>query len=181
MTRSQELGRWAAVVAIGSLALPGCASMRLDSYAAQGFDLAHYRTYQWAGRHQLATGDPRLDNNPFFVARLQAAVDRQLAARGLEKIAIDRADLLLHYHARVDQRLDARAPDPPYEDCDDCGSSVYDAGTILLDLVDASTNTLVWRGWAEGSLQGAIDDQQLMEQTIDEVVARILARLPRRS
>ena len=37
-----------------------------------------------AGR-QLATGDPRLDNNEFFQARLKAAVEKGLGARGLEK------------------------------------------------------------------------------------------------
>ena len=51
----------------------------------------------------------------------------------------------------------------------------------MLDLVDAPTSRLVWRGWAEGSIEGAIDDQKLMEERIDEAVAKILARLPRRS
>jgi hypothetical protein len=130
MTRSQWLGRWAAV-AIWSLALPGCATMRLNTYAARGFDVNAYRTYTWAAGDQLATGDPRLDNNPFFLERLQAAVDQQLAAKGFEKVASDRADLVVHYHARVHQRLDARAAaEPPYDYCDDCGPSVYDAGTI---------------------------------------------------
>ena len=52
---------------------------------------------------------PRLDNNPFFAERLQAAVDQQLAARGFEKMTSERADLLLHFHARVEQQLDVRA------------------------------------------------------------------------
>jgi len=93
----------------------------------------------------------------------------------------DRADLLLHYHARVENQLDVQAANPPYDYGDDCDSSVYDAGTIMLDLVDAPTNTLVWRGWAKGSIQGAIDDQKLMEEKVDGAVANILARLPRRS
>ena len=180
MTRSQWLARWAAV-AIWSLALPGCAAIRVTTYAARGFDVNAYRTYTWAAGDQLATGDPRLDNNPFFLERLQAAVDRQLAARGFEKVASDRADLLLHYHVQVEQQLDVRAADPPYGYCDDCESSVYDAGTLMLELVDRPTNRLAWRGWAEGSIQGAIDDQKLMEERIDGAVAKILARLPRRS
>jgi hypothetical protein len=167
-------------VAIWSLALPGCATLRLNTYAARGFDVNAYRTYTWAAGGQLATGDPRLDNNPFFLERLQAAVDQQLAVRGFERVASDRADLRLHYHARVEQQLDVRDTDRLYESCEDCASSVYDAGTIMLDLVDAHTNTLVWRGWAEGSIQGAIDDQTLMEARIDEAVARILAKLPPR-
>ena len=57
---------------------------------------------------------------------------------------------------------------------------VYDAGTLLLDFIDTRTNTLAWRGWAEGSLDGVIDDQQWMEKTLDEAVESILERLPRR-
>ena len=45
----------------------------------------------------------------------------------------------------------------------------------------APTNTLVWRGWAEGSIEGAIVDQKLTEERIDEAVAKTLARLPPRS
>jgi uncharacterized protein DUF4136 len=56
---------------------------------------------------------------------------------------------------------------------------VYDAGTLFVDLVDTRTNRLVWRGWAEGSVDGVIDNQEWMEQRIDHVVTRILQRLPR--
>ena len=56
---------------------------------------------------------------------------------------------------------------------------VYDAGTIVVDLVDARTHRLVWRGWAEGSIDGVVDDQAWMEKRVDEAVARIMARLPR--
>ena len=60
-----------------------------------------------------------------------------------------------------------------------CGPYVYDAGTLLLDLVDRRTNAVVWRGWAEGSLDAAIDEQDRLERNVDDAVAKILARLPR--
>lgn len=62
--------------------------------------------------------------------------------------------------------------------CEDCHAEVYDAGTLLIDLVDAQTERLVWRGWAKGSLDGVIDNQAWMEERIDETVARILGKLP---
>jgi hypothetical protein len=37
----------------------------------------------------------------------------------------------------------------------------------------------VWRGWARGSLDGAINDQAWLEERVDEAVARIMERLPR--
>ena len=61
---------------------------------------------------------------------------------------------------------------------DECRSYVYDEGTILIDIVDGRTKALIWRGWAERSLEGIVDDQNLMDQTIDRAVSKICARLP---
>ena len=87
-----------------------------------------------------------------------------------------------HFHARIDQRIESDAIDREYSRCEDggCRPFVYDAGTLLLDFIDAHANRLVWRGWAERSLDGAIDNQDWMEATIDDAVAKILARLPLR-
>ena len=103
-----------------------------------------------------------------------------MTAREFEKVTTATPDVWLHYHASINQRLDANGADRPHGECEDCTPSVYDAGTLMLDFVDARTHRLVWRGWAEGRFDGAIDNQDWMEQRIDEAVARILARLPRR-
>ena len=62
----------------------------------------------------------------------------------------------------------------------DCRPFVYDAGTLVVDLVDPATSTLVWRGWADSAFGELINDQTAMELRIDESVAQILARLPGR-
>jgi hypothetical protein len=38
----------------------------------------------------------------------------------------------------------------------------------------------VWRGVAESALTDAVNNQLRMEETVDRVVTRIFARLPRR-
>jgi hypothetical protein len=170
-----------AVVTAVAVALSACATLRVQSFLERGADFARYRSYTWGPSDPFSTGDPRLDNNRFFSERVQTAVDRQLASRGLEKSGAGAADLVVHVHARVDQRLETNDFDREYRRCDvgDCQPMVYDAGTLMLDFVDARTKTLAWRGWAEGSLDGVIDDQRWMEQTIDKAVGRILRRFPR--
>jgi hypothetical protein len=169
-----------AAVVLGALTLTACATMQVNSYVERGADVTRYRTYHWAPADARATGDPRLDNNEFFRDRLQAQIDRRLGDRGFEKVTAAGPDLLIHYHASVAQEIDANGADQPYVSCEDCVPYVYEAGTIVVDLVDARTNRLLWRGWAEGSIDGAIDDQTFMERRIDEAVARIMERLPRR-
>jgi len=176
----RRLGQVAAVT-LSALTLTGCAAtLSVNSFAERGVDFTRYHTYDWAPDDRLSTGDPRLDNNPFFLERLQADVEKQLATRGLDKTPAGAPELLLHYHANITQRVDVSGADRRYGYCDECSTSVYDAGTLLLDFVDARTNKLVWRGWAEGGLDGVIDNQDWMEEKIDQAVARILERLPRR-
>jgi len=169
-----------AAVALSALTVTACATMQVNSFVERGADVTRYRTYHWASADAYSTGDPRLDNNEFFRDRIQAQVDRRLGDRGFEKTTAAGPDLLVHYHASVAQEVNANGVDQPNSECEDCEPYVYDAGTIVVDLVDARTSRLVWRGWAERSIDGAIDDQTSMEREIDEAVARIMERLPRR-
>ena len=168
-------------LSIAVLALAGCATLRVNSYLDRGAEFSRYRSYAWAERGPFATGDPRLDNNRFFSQRIEEAVDMQLAARGFDKVSAGTADVLLHIHARMDQRVDTAEFDPIDGHCidDDCRPEVYDAGTLMVDFMDRRTNRLAWRGWAERSFDGVVDDQKWLETTIDKTVARILAQLPR--
>ena len=173
-----QFGRLVATTA-AALALAACATMNVNSVTARGADIRQYRTYDWAPLDQLSTGDPRLDNNTFFIDPLRAAVEKGLAAKGLQKATAGGAALTIHYHASVAQRIDLSNADPIYAlNCKGCGPSVYEEGSLVLDFVDARTDTLVWRGWAEGSIDGVINRQALMEETIDRAVARILDEFP---
>ena len=166
----------AGLITLG-LALTGCASTEVRSYITPGVELSEHRTYNWIGDDARSTGDPRLDNNRFFQDRVRAAVEEQLTNRGFEKTTLP--DLLVRYQASVTQTVDNGVAERN-ADCEECWPEVYDQGTLLIDLIDARTDRLVWRGWARGSIDGVIDDQKWMEQRIDEAVARIMRQLPRR-
>ena len=165
-----------------ALALTGCASTNISSYVERGIDFTRYRTYTWGPADSRSTGDPRLDNNPFFQERVRASVETELATKGFERIISGTPDLVIHFHASINQAINVNSVDRQHGYCDegDCEPYVYEAGTLLIDLVDARTNRVVWRGWARGTVDGAIDNQDRMEQRIDAAVMRILERLPRR-
>jgi hypothetical protein len=178
MTPAGRVRRFAAALAAAGL-LAGCATTNVNSFVARGVDFSQFKTYAWAPESDLATGDPRLDNNPFFMERVRASAERELAARGFGKVTSGMPDLVLHYHASVRQQLDLSTVDQKYGDCDTCGASVFDQGTLTLDLVDARTNKLIWRGWSERSLDGVVDNQDIFEKQIDQAVVRIVQTVPR--
>ncbi len=178
-------GRWArcGALALVAMASAACAfPIRVDSYMERGADLSRYRTYDFAPVEAVATGDPRLDSNPFFNERVRAAVDNALAAKGYTRESSGAPDVVVHFHASVRQEiLDVAAIDRRAGYCgdEDCRPFVYDAGTLLMDLVDAETKKLAWRGWAETNFDGAVDNQAWLEERVDAAVTRIVAQMPR--
>ena len=140
----------AALVLTAALAA-ACAAINVGSFVERGFDMSVVRTFEWAPAEHLSTGDPRLDNNEFFQRYLKGAVEREFMTRGIERSEAGMADVVVHYHASVTQRVDTAGADEKYGLCEDCRPSVFDAGSLTLDLVDGGTNKLVWRGWAERS------------------------------
>jgi hypothetical protein len=169
---------------VALLALNACGPMKVYSYTEHGANLAQYATYDWGVLEQRTTGDPRLDNNPFFQERVQAQTDRELTRRGYVKATIGQPDLTVVYRTRIRQEIDLNGADRPdaYAYCAEggCEPFAYDSGTLLIDLVDSRTKQVVWRGWAEGSVEGVVNNQAWMEKKIDEVVARIFEDCPRR-
>jgi hypothetical protein len=168
------------IVMTASLLFASCAPVRVNSYVGRDLDLRRYHTYAWAPADSFSTGDPRLDNNTFFMERVQRAVDGHLREKGFEPAGSRQPDFVVHYHARVEQRLDSRElrPDEPRCEAVECRPFVYDAGTLLIDLVEPRSNQLLWRGWAERGLEGVVDDQTWMDATVDDAVTRIMKRFP---
>ena len=72
---------------------------------------------------------------------------------------------------------------------DDCTVKVLDneVGTVLIDVVDGHTNRLIWRGWAQHSVDGVLDNptkfqarvQARFQARIQEAVTRMFGRFPR--
>jgi hypothetical protein len=100
---SPRLGPLAALV-ISALAF-GCAARSVHSYLEPRADLGRYQRYGWGPADRSGTGDPRLDNNQIFEEHVRAAVEVQLAMRGFEKTTSGSPDLLILYHASVEQRI----------------------------------------------------------------------------
>ena len=165
-------------VALSAFALAGCATMSVSSHAQRGLEFGRYHTFDWGPADALPTGDPRLDKNPFFRDHLEGAVEKRLAAKGFERSTSGTADLLIHYHANITDRIDVNRVDRQYGYCydTDCSTRVveYEGGTLVLDFVDARTNRVIWRGWAQDSVQDVLNNQDRMARKIDEAVERML-------
>lgn len=172
-----------ASVAFGAVLAAGCATINVGSYIARDLDFTRYHTYDWAPADALPTGDPRLDNNAFFIDQFQGAVEKRLAARGFARAGEGQTpDLLIHYHTNVSWRAEVDALDRSlgYGAAGEYMPAVrtFEEGTLVLDVIDARTKRMVWRGWAEDRFEGAFDTQEGMERTIDRAVRELMERFP---
>jgi hypothetical protein len=177
MFRPQLLG----VVVAATFAV-GCATLNVSSHVERGVDFKEFVTYGWGPADALPTGDPRLDNNPFFKDYLTGAVEKELAARGYRQATDGTPDLLIHYHANVSQRFEVHGMEPSnYPQCyPNCEPAIaeYEQGTIVVDIMNAKTDKLVWRGWAQDNIQGLIDNQEAMRRHIERSVVRMFEQFP---
>lgn len=180
MSRILHSAVLALIVAMAS----ACATTTsVSSHIRDGLDLAQYHTYDWGPADALPTGDPRLDKDPYFQDYVQGAVETRLAAKGIARATAGTPDLLIHYHASVDKRIDVNRTEREYVYCRgaDCQSWIiqFEAGTLVLDIIDARTNLMIFRAWAQDSLEDLLGDRDKMRAKVDEAVSRMLARFPR--
>lgn len=173
----------AAMLLTGAVVAAGCASVTASAHVERGIDFSSYRTYEWGPPDNLPVGDPRLDNNSMFKDYLMGVIEKRMAAKGYAR-ADASPDLLLHYHANVAQRVDVYQTDSQYGYNYGTGAAYesrmveFEQGTIVLDIVDAKTNRVVWRGWSQGTMNGVIDRQDLLEKQVDEGVMKMMQLLP---
>ena len=157
------------------------AAMTVSSYTDRATDTAALRTFDWGPADALPTGDPRLDRDPFFKDQVQGAVEKQLAARGLTLVSSGRPDLLIHYHANITKRIDVNRVDQTYGYCaaGECPETMnYEAGTLVLDVIDARTNRLIWRAWAQRTVDDVLDNRDRMSRVINDAVKKMLQQFP---
>jgi hypothetical protein len=171
------------LAAIVMTAIAGCATMSVSSHVERGLDIAKYHTFDWGPADALPLGDSRLDKDPFFLDHVQGAVEKALAARGFEWTTTGTPDLRIHFHANISERIDIDRVDVSRGYCPGEGCTPatvgYEAGTLVVDVMDARTNRLIWRGWAQNSVKGMLENQDTMARQIDEAVTRMFARFPR--
>lgn len=176
--------RAAAALALFAVALLGaCATVHAGADFDPNVRLDQYRTFDWGGGDSIPIGDPRLDQNPFFDSRVRAAVELELAARGLKRVTTS-PDLLVHYHASVRQRVDVIRADEGrgYSSPRDGKSDMvieYEEGTLIVDVAEPKAKAILWRGWSQTDVGGLIENPREMEKRVRESVRLMMKKFPR--
>jgi len=174
----------ALVLAGLSSAACGGVPLRAGADFQPGYDFAQYSSYTWAEPDAQPVGDPRLDNNPFFVHRLHTAIHWELATRGIRYGSAEGggAALTVHHHASVRDRVEVFEVESEADYSNDYQNATdvhqYEEATFLVDLADARTGDVVWRGWARLDLAKVMANPDMMRDQIDQAIREMFESFP---
>lgn len=154
-----------------SLAPIGCSGIDVSSDYDPATDFAAFSTYAWLSKPAAELpGSPLVSE--LLLERVRHAVDSELSAKGMRVVPEEAASLLVTEHLSIEERIQFN---DPYYSFDMV--QTYEEGTLLIDLVDADSRELLWRGIGQTRLR-ELPTPEEREQRVQEVVSAILAQYP---
>ncbi|MBU6421512.1 MAG: DUF4136 domain-containing protein [Gammaproteobacteria bacterium] len=171
---------------VSVLALAACAP-RVYVERDNTANLSGLHTFAWVSPPIGPVANPILDSQ-ILEERVQRAVVADLTARGFTQVAANQSpDFTVTYHTVSKQKLESSGASfaigfggyYPYGFGNvvvPVGSNVQsrEEGTLMLDIIDARSKRLVWRGWTKDWI--SLDNYS--EQAVAEDVHKILAKFP---
>ncbi len=168
-----------------ALVAAGCSTISVSHDFDSEADFATYKTFAWLQGPVTAVGnaDAAKQQNTLLDKRIRSAVEAEIQAKGMTADT-ENPDLLLVYHTGVDSKINVTDWGYTYPTRyggwygdRDVDVYQYEEGTLIVDLIDAKTQQLVWRGNATKTLEDNPSPER-MDQNIREVVGRMFAKYP---
>jgi hypothetical protein len=159
------------------VALAACATATTSSDGDRSADFSRFKTYAWK--------EVRAKQDPAVEAEIVSAVDSVLVSRGLRKVSSS-PDLWVVEHTRLSSQAQVSTYDsgwgysaaPGWGGAATTGTvSQVSVGDLLVDLVDAANQKLVWRGSARQAVDPAASAER-RERMIADAVAKMFAGYP---
>jgi len=141
-----------------------------------GTNFAAFRTYYWAKADPVPTND--IANQ-----RIVATVDQWLMSKGWSKVPKEQADVAIAAHVATQQKqsLDTFYPAGPWGGWGWGGWGgmatttvrTYLEGTLIVDMFNAKTNKLIWRGTATDTVS---DDPEKNAKHIQKAIRKMFEK-----
>lgn len=154
----------------------------------QNADFSKYKTYKWVTLKNAAKLDDLLDK------QIKAAVDAELAQKGLTKVEGDNADLYVGYQAAVNQEKQFTSyssdwgygggwyrggwygPTGGMSTTTGQTSTIY-KGQLAIDMYDSANHSLVWRGLGSKTIDPKAKPEK-QQKNLKKAVDKILKNYP---
>jgi hypothetical protein len=157
--------------------LAGCNPTYISHDYDPDADFSQYQTFAWYEQTTMTEGTPKnVQQSGLLEARIKKAVNDGLTAKGLRMVDSD-PDLVLAYHIGVQDITEIRTTGSGYGWDRHTRADQFQEGTFFLDMMDASTERLVWRGIAEGVIDERPTPEKI-DKDVKDMVKRLLDKYP---
>ncbi|WP_163335687.1 DUF4136 domain-containing protein [Desulfopila sp. IMCC35008] len=159
------------------LCAAGCSTVTVTDEAVGSLDLQQLKKYSWLAPQDKVAHVRAV--KPEVEKLIVASVERYLAGKGLERTATEDADFFIAWFGKVDEKVSrtsvahfyrpygygALAAQHPVMVEEGAPAQNWQEGTLILDIIDADSKAVVWRGSATDTIRG--------DMSADEVVVYI--------
>ncbi len=160
-----------AVLVLGLLTAQGARAQKITMEFDQTIDFSKYKTFA-IREGQLSSGNPAL-NSPLVKKQIEADIQNDLTAKGLTLVPSGPSDLNVRYTFGAARKTEIEAYPAGWYGLGTRYVRVpYAEGTLVIDLRDPTTRSLVWRAIAAEEksdatkIQGKLDD--MVKKSIDK-------------
>ena len=173
------------------LMLSACGSVNVQTENGAGADFTKLRSYDWFEKRDVSLDGVGV-NNPDVEELVKASVEKQLQSKGYRKATDAQPDFLISWVGAIEKKVKVESINHLYSSygygpvaagmplAAKKGDTVreYEEGTILLDVLDPVTHTMLWRGRGTDRLLQGMEkgDTPLY---INKLVKNILKTFPK--
>ena len=170
-----------------SLGLFGCSGVQVSQDYVDSVAFSQLRTYSWHPQ-PVKYGDDVRENNPLIHRRFTETISAVLTEKGYRQL--QPADFLVTYNFSITQKLESYPGTAFYgygygshRRYSGVGFGVgtdirqYDVGILVIDIYDATTNSVVWRGKGSEIVKTHPSPQQTTE-LVNRLVREVLVQFP---
>ncbi len=152
----------------------------------QNADFSKYKTYRWVKHPQS------LDIDQITLNQLKTSTEAELAKKGLTVSNTDQSDLVIVYQLATQNEKEITSWDTGYGygpgwrggwyggggmGMSTSTTNTITIGAVVLDMYDASTKNLIWRGKASKTLDPKAKPDK-RQKNIQKAVAKLLKNYP---
>lgn len=161
------------LLVLSLLAAHGAFAQKITMEFDQNVDFSKFKTFAIRGR-ELNSQNPAL-NSDLVKKRIEADIEKYLTAKGLTEVTSGPSDLNVRYHFGSARRTEVETYPAGWYGWGTREVRVpYSEGTLVIDLRDPTTRSLVWRGIASEDKSNATD----IENKLDDMVKKSIDKYP---
>lgn len=177
--------------------LSSCATVRVDVDYDTSADFSRLSRYAWMEDKPPVSGNALLDSNTLMHDRIRNGIDQWLKDRGYQKSDNKEADFFVLYRMVLENKTRVTVMNPYYDYPYSWRFGYrrafyssfawsyypeeriyeYQRGTLVIDIVDAKSKKLLWRGMSYEDVSPNTT-QKKKQRYVDRAIKSILSRFP---